>query len=195
MEMKKVALIVIALIAIVGCTSKQKEIQRIVDSPLAVDSHVEEGTDFNRFATWNWVPMPKTGMEDERTRDAAITAMIEEAFETEMFSRGYRRVDSAYDLIANYHFAVEAIDEAYIDTYYGGKFPDYKVDMTGTKDDNQSWQEGTVIFFLFESRTGQLVWQASVQAEVTDKSTPEQAEARIKKAAKMMFEKFPKRSS
>jgi hypothetical protein len=50
-----------------------------------------------------------------------------------------------------------------------------------------------LIFFVFDARNGQLVWQASVQAEVTEGATREQSEARIKKATKMMFEHSPKR--
>jgi len=185
-------LIIVALVAAAGCTSKQKEIQRIVDSPLVVESFAQEGVDFKQYSTWNWVPQPQTGMESGG-REPAIDAIIKDAFEGEMFSRGYRRVDSAYDLIANYHLAVEHIDKNYINTYYGGAYPDYKIDMKGTKDDNQVWDEGTLIFFVFDARNGQLVWQASVQAEVTDEASLEQSEARIKKAAKMMFEKSPKR--
>ena len=190
--MKKVALIMVALIAIVGCTSKQKEIQRIVDSPLTVESFAQEGVDFKTYNTWNWVPAPQTPM-DKNSREAWIDETIKGAFEDEMFSRGYRRVDSAYDLIANYHLAVEQIDENYINTYYGGQYPEYKMDMKGDKDDKQTWQEGTLIFFVFDSRSGQLVWQASVQAEVTGESSREQSEARVKKATKMMFEHSPKR--
>ena len=190
--MKKIALIMVALIAIVGCTSKQKEIDRIVDSPLVVESFAQAGVDFKQYNTWNWVPMPQTGME-ESGRDAAMDAMIKEAFEGEMFARGYRRADSAYDLIANYHLAVEHIDKDYINTYYGGNYPEYKVDMKGSKDDKQTWDEGTLIFFVFDARDGQLVWQASVQAEVTEGASREQSEARIKKATKMMFEHSPKR--
>jgi len=190
--MKKVALIMVALVGIVGCTSKQKEIQRIVDSPLAVESFAQEGADFKQYNTWSWVPAPQTPM-DKNSREAWMDATIKGAFEDEMFSRGYRRVDSAYDLIANYHLAVEQIDENYINTYYGGQYPEYKMDMKGDKDDKQMWQEGTLIFFVFDSRNGQLVWQASIQAEVTEGATREQSEARVKKATKMMFEHSPKR--
>jgi hypothetical protein len=192
MEMKKVALIMVALIAIGGCTSKQKEIQRVIDSPLTVESFAQEGVDFKQYNTWNWVPKPQTGMEDGGP-EAAFDGIIKEAFEGEMFSRGYRRADSAYDLIANYHLAVEQIDKNYINTYYGGNYPEYKVDMKGSKDDQQTWDEGTLIFFVFDARNGQLVWQASVQAEIAEGATREQSEARIKKATKMMFEHSPKR--
>jgi hypothetical protein len=184
-------LMVVLLAVLVGCTTKSGEVKRIVDSPIAVEANFEPGTDFSVYKTWNWIPAPQVPGQDPRTGDLDVTQDIQHAVGAEMFSRGYKRVDSAYDLIANFHLAVEDIDAAYINSVYDGQYPDYKMDMTGTADDNAKWQEGTLIIFFFDAKNGQLVWRGSAQAEVTDEATPEQREQRIAKAVKMMLEAIP----
>ena len=185
-------LIAVFLTTMVGCTSKSDEIQRIVDSPITVEADYEPGTDFSVYKTWNWIPAPQMPGQDPRTGDLEVTEDIKVAVDGEMFSRGYKRVASGYDLIANYHLAVEDVDAAYINEYYGGQYPQYKMDMPGTQDDKDKWREGTLILFFFDAKNGQLVWRGSAQAEVTGgEATPQQRETRIQKAVKMMFEAVP----
>ena len=190
-----ILMVILIAAAIVGCTSKAKEIQRVMDSPIAVDSQFEEGANFGQFASWNWIPMTQMPGQDPLTGDMDITKEIKEAFDGGMYTRGYRKVDSSYDLIANFHLASETVDKAYINEYYGGKYPEYKADMTGSKDDNKTWDEGTLIFFLFDPRNGQLVFQSSAQAEVTEGASIEQRHTRINKVVTMMLAELPKRSA
>jgi hypothetical protein len=188
--MRILAVVVATLLT--GCPSKKQEVQKIVDSPIAVSADVDSSTDFSWYQTWDWIPVTQIpGQDSWGTGDPALSKMILEAFESEMFTRGYKKVDSGYELIANFFLAVEDVDRAYLEEHYKGQFPQYKLDMGG-KDKNVQWREGTLVLFLFDSKTGQLVWQATAQAEVTRDSTPEQREARIKKAAKLMLESLPK---
>lgn len=191
--MRNLILFALLLAAVAGCTSKAKEIQRVMDSPIAVESHFEDGTDISQFSTWNWIPSTSVG-HDPRSGDAQTTKLILEAFGGELFSKGYKQVGSGYNLIANFYLAQEHIDKAFINEYYGGNYPEYKADMTGKKDDNLTWEEGTLIFFLFDSSNGQLIYQSSAQAEITEGASMDQRTTRIKKAAKMMLTKLPSSS-
>ena len=87
-------LIIIALVTVVGCTSKEKEIQRIIDSPLTVESFAQEGVDFKKYSTWNWVPAPQMPM-DKNSREAWVDETIKGAFED--FLQGGRLPLAAYE--------------------------------------------------------------------------------------------------
>jgi hypothetical protein len=190
-------ILVVGLILVaVGCGGSQKdEVQRIVDSPIDIQSSYEPGTDFRQYKTWNWIPAPQgIPSQPQGSMDPAFDQEIKEAVEGQMFSRGYRRVDSAYDLIANYHFAVEPLDMKMIDQMYGGQLPDYVTHIEGTDDQNLKWDQGTLIVFLFDAKNGQLVWRAAAQAEVTNKSSESQRQGRINKAVTMMLAKLPMQS-
>ncbi len=189
--MMKVVMMVVLVTALVGCTTKSSEIQKIMDSPITVEADYEPGTDFKQFKTWNWVPQPQMPGHDPRTGDLELTKIIQEAVGGEMFSRGFKRADSEYDLIANFHVALNTIDQDYINEYYKGEYPQYKMDMTGTKDDKEMWSEGTLILFFFDAKDGQLVWRGSAQAEVTEGASLKQRDARVKRAIKMMFDANP----
>lgn len=186
-------LAVLSLALLTGCgASKQDEVQRILDSPIEIESQFEPGTDFSRYHTWNWIPATQIPGQDPRSNDTQLTNAIQEAVDSEMFTRGYQKVDSDFHLIANFFVAIEQVDRAYLEQHYQGNYPQYKVDMTGKQDDNVTWKEGTLVLFLFDASTGQLVWQASAEAEVTQDSTPVQKETRINKAVKMMLASLPK---
>ncbi len=186
-------LAVLSLALLTGCgASKQDEVQRVLDSPIEVESQFEPGTDFSRYQTWNWIPTTHLPGQDPRSNDSEIANAIQEAVDSEMFVRGYKKVDTGFHLIANFFAATEQVDRAYLEQHYQGHYPQYKIDMTGKQDDNATWKEGTLVLFLFDATTGQLVWQASAEAEVTLDSTPAQKGTRINKAVKMMLASLPK---
>lgn len=188
---RRILVFLLGLLA-VGCGSTQQDqIQRIVDSPIEITSNFDQETDFSKYTTWNWIPAPQG--DDPRTGDAQTTEDIQQAVAGQMFSRGYRQLESGYDLIANYHLAVEPMTAKMINQMYGGQFPAYMTDIKGTASD-EKWDQGTLILFLFDATNGQLVWRAAAEAQVTPNASPKQRQQRINEAVTMMLDKLPMRS-
>jgi hypothetical protein len=186
-------LTVLLVVLLVGCSSKNQEVKRIVESPITVDADVDPSTDFSRYRTWRWIPVTQIpGQDPWGTGSPELSKVILDAFEGQLYSRGYEKVATSSDLIANFYYAAEDVDQAFLEEHFKGQFPEYKVDLKGKDTKNVSWKQGTLIFFLFDSKSGQMVWQASAQAEVTSESTMEQRQTRVNKVAKMMMEKLPK---
>ena len=72
-----------------GCgSSRDKEIQRVLDSPIDYNSHLSPWANMNDYATWNWVPIPKDIPFDPRAKDAATRTDVESRVTRHMEARG-----------------------------------------------------------------------------------------------------------
>lgn len=182
----------IALLLLTGCSTPNQEIKRIVDSPIAIDSQTSDDVDFGRFSTWSWLPvtsMNALGLSSGDPGDAETRAVIQDAVEAQLFKRGYRRVETAPDLVMNFYLAVDRISQDQIGEY----IPEYRVGVTG-KDAKKAWSEGTLIIFAFDARTRQLAWRGSAQAEAHEEGLPmPEREKRLGRAIEAMMQTFPAR--
>lgn len=189
-------LLTAALVVIVAGCGKSKEVKRVLDSPIIVETQVGDGVDFSKYQTWSWLPLPASTEIDPQIDNPEFKGNIDNAVERELYTRGYRRDQAAPDLLVNGHAVFEEIDQAYIDEHYNGSYyPEYQMEMAGDTGAKKKWNEGTIVLFVFDARTRQLVYEASAQAEVTDPkyTTPEQRKDRVDKAIAKMLADFPRR--
>ena len=184
--------LVLAL-GIIGCgSSRDREIQRILDSPISYSSHLSAWANMENYRTWNWVPMPKAIRTDPRASDPKLREEIEKAVTKHMEERGYVKVAGSPDLQVNYHVARQDIDREYMKTMYDGAYwPDYRMDFRGSGKARREWKEGSVLIFLFDTQSQEMVWQSSATAEVTDEAPEERGAARLNEAIKVMFTSLP----
>jgi len=182
-------------LAIIGCgSSRDKEIKRIMDSPISYKSHLSSWANMENYRTWNWVPMPQAVRVDPRASDPQLRAAIEKAIAMHMKERGYTKVDGSPDLQVNYHVAKHDIDREFMETMYDGKYwPDYRMDFRGSGKAAREWKEGAVLVFLFDTSSQEIVWQSSATAEITDQAPEERGAARLNEAMKVMFTSLPGR--
>ncbi len=186
--------VVLALVA-AGCTSSAEKGQKALESPIVVKAKTDPAADFSKYKTWSWVPLNPSAQVDPRLDDPEIKAMLRDAVQSEMFSRGYEHVDlnGTPDLVLNIHFALKDIDDNFINEHYDGKYyPEYRTEIGGEKL-SDSWTEGTLVFLLFDAGTRQAVWGGGAQAEVFPDLPAEVREQRINKAAKLIMESLPAR--
>jgi len=119
---------------------------------------------------------------------------VREAVERTLGARGYRRVPTGEgDFGVGYHAAIQGkIDVQTIDRYYGygygGWYGGY-----GTETYVRQYDEGTLILDIVDSRSQQLTWRGTAQAEVHADRTPEERTARIQEAVDRMLAQFPPR--
>ncbi len=168
MSIGRLLLVLLSVVMLVGCSSAKKEGKRIIDSPMVVETEINGDVDFGKYHTWTFMPLPPGAEIDPRIDDPAFKNSVENAVEREMFTRGYRRVDSSPDLVINAHAAIEKITEEYIEEHYNGSYyPEYRMEMDDSKfDASRAWEEGSMVFFVFDVKTREMVYRGSIQLEV-----------------------------
>ena len=191
----KIRLALCLLVIVVGCGSKNKEIDRIIESPIDYYSHLSPKADMSRYETWDWLsPLVDDEALDKQQIEEGLRLALETSVDVRMKDRDYRRVVSSPDMVVNYHVAGRDIDAAYIREMYEGTYdPRYRKNFDGPRGSRDSWKEGAVIIFIFDAATGDLVWQSSATAEVTGDAPLERRTERLDKAVKIMFTSFPGR--
>ena len=188
-----IVLLVLALASCGGGVSE--EAQRAAQAPIEVDTELDPEANMANYKTWNWIPVPVGKSGDPRIDSQQFRNNVGNAVEREMFEHGYRRSETNPDLLLNGHAAVADVDANYIETHYGGQYPDYKVDTDDPNKGSLTWEEGSLIIFIFDAKTRAMVYRGSARAEVVEDMPEEMRTDRLNKAIKMIFEKFPKRTS
>jgi hypothetical protein len=180
-----------------GCSSlRDKEIQRVLDSPIAYQSHLSPWADMAQYKTWTWVPVPANIPMDPRAKDPTLRGEIERNIENHMKVRGYEGPSAAPDLFVSYHVSTKDIDQEYIKRMYDGTYlPQYRMEFEGPASAERQWKEGTVLIFLFDAKSERMVWQSAATAEITDEAPQAKSIARLDEAIKTMFTSFPGRPS
>ena len=179
------------LVAVAGCSSREKEIKRILDSPIEYDAHVSPWANFNAFVTWDWLPVQNNVA---RVADPQLQQAIEQAVATQMHVRDYQKTTGFADLVINYHVTAQQVNSDYIEQMYDGKYlPDYRVDFEGPRKARKRWDEGSLIILIFDRASRKMVWRGVAKAEIATDAPVEQSAVRVNKAIKQMFTSLPGR--
>jgi hypothetical protein len=191
--MQRIAGVVLALIIMVGCGSKD-DVKRILESPISYQSYVSPWAEFDRYKTWDWVSGSGAGADDTRIGDPKLKRAMEEGVAKQMSVRGYKRTTVSPDIVVNYHYATTTIDRDYIEKMYDGSYyPVYRMDFEGPRSARNRWEEGSLIVFVFETVSKRMVWRGSAKAEVTDQAPIEESKKRLDIVLKWMFTSLPGR--
>ena len=190
----KTCLAVCVLIAVAGCGSKNKEINRIIDSPIDYHSHLSPKADMSRYTTWDWLsPLVDEESLDKLQIEEGVRLAVESAVDLRMKDRGYLRdVVLTPDMVINYHVAGKDIDKDYMRQVYDGSYdPKYRKNFDGPGRARDNWKEGSIILFAFDTNTGEMVWRSSATAEVTADAPLDRRVERLNDAIKVMFTSLP----
>ena len=189
-----ISLFILATLVLAGCAAKQmSDVEKIHETPIAVESHFEDGTDFSQYKTWMWVPSIG-GSETEKFNDPRFREVVGDAVRDEMFTRGYTQTDSNPDLVLNAMVSAQAIDEKYIEENFEGTYyPDYFADLPDGGNSRKKWQEGTLMIFIYDAAKGQVVWMGTAQTEIYKKSVEGYWQKRTKEIVKELFASLPSR--
>ena len=184
-----ICFVVLLLLVIGGCGSGNKEINRIMESPISYNSHLSPFIDLSQYRTWDWLsPLLDDSSLDLLRIEPALRQTVEEAVGARMTDRGYKRVAFSPDLVINYHVVGKDIDEDYIRKMYDGKYyPKYRMNFSGPRSAKKRWQEGSILIFIFDPASGEMIWRSSATAEVTDDAPLDRRIERVNKAIKMVL--------
>jgi hypothetical protein len=197
MKLGRIIAVIALIVLIAGCSGykSQKKAQSVFESPIAVETQVAEGIDFNKYGTWTWLPGVSGLTGRERLDDPRFESFVKSTISNRLFERGYVQDNTKPNLLISYYASVEDINEDVIEDKYDGIYsPDYQMELPESeKKKKREWEEGSLFIFVFDVETQQIVWYSSAQAEVYGNMTDEMRAERIKKAVAMMMEEFPRK--
>lgn len=154
-----------------------------------VSSHMVGGLDFTQYHSWQWAPADALPATDARLNNAFFQDHFQGAVERQFTTRGYTQTAAGgtSDLLVHYHANVSpkmAVNTG--DPSYGAC---YDENCTVRVLENEV---GTIVLDVIDARTNQLIWRGWAQTSIEGVlDQPERLDARIQKAVKGMFARFP----
>jgi hypothetical protein len=182
--MKRKALwLVVVFAALAACSQKSLEDNVNIAAGPAPD------VDFSQYRTWKFGrdSYPATGIEHMDSPQFRTQAA--KHFTDEMTKLGYASVAENPDFVMLLHVASEQqFDEQKMDDIYQGY--DMAWAQVG-KDD--VWNEGTLIIFAADAKTGRQLWSSTAQGKLQDYVGFDDRLSRFNQVVSMMLAQFPKR--
>ena len=179
------ALMLVATAALLACS------QRGFDNNVNVTPQPVANVDFSPYRTWNFGRTGEyvaTGVE--HMDSPQFRAEAAKHFAADLAARGYTQSETTPDLTFLIHVSNEQkFDEQKMDDIYKG------YDMAWYQlDENDVWNEGTMVIFALDSKTGQQVWSSTAQAKLQEYVGFQDRLDRFNKVVSMMLADFPKRA-
>ena len=180
--MKRIVVLV-ALAALVACAQQKYEVQ-VTPAPVP-------NVDFAPYKTWDFGlegQYPATGIEDVDTPQ--FRAAVAKSFAADMAALGYTNVDADPDFVMLVNVgAQQQVDQQKMDELNRG------YDMAWAQiGDSDTWNEGTMIIFAADTKTGQLIWSSSANGRLQSYPGYEKRLDRFNKIISKMLADFPKRT-
>jgi hypothetical protein len=183
--------LVIALVAILGgCSSME------------VSYDYDPKAKFADLRTYEWLDRPPKATGDPRIDgNTILEKRIRDAVDTELATRGFRKVTSDPDFLVAYHVSLDKRRSVQtLNSYYGygggwgyGYGASYRPGYWSGAPETYvyEYEEGTLILDLVSPGNKELIWRGSATDEVHFKSTPEKDRTQLDEAVRKMLEKFP----
>jgi hypothetical protein len=194
--MRRSAILFVSIVLVISaaCSSRNKEIKRILESPISYEAYLSPQADFDGYATWDWLPVAAQASADPRASNAQLRKDIEQAVSAQMHVREYRKGSGRSDLAINYHVVRRDVDPEFMRQMYDGKYiPQYREDYEAPRKARYKWDEGSLVIVIFDTRTRELVWRGTAKAEIAPDAPRDMSLVRLNKAVKHMFTSFPGR--
>ncbi|MCK5406185.1 MAG: DUF4136 domain-containing protein [Candidatus Krumholzibacteria bacterium] len=175
--------VVLLVVPLVGCGS------RSYDSHVQIDSQTHPSKDFAGYKTWDFLQYNAdlTGMGV--LEDADFRLQLGNTIEKAMSDRRFQRVFESPDLHVGYHAAKEAVTEEQLREWYSKQ--DWELpDVRSYAQDR--WEKGQLLLFIFDAKTGEMLWRASAEAMGDDSMPKKDRQALVERAVQQMLDTMPK---
>ena len=188
-QLIRVVSIILASVSIAACVTETVESPSMKFSEAAVISVGDPKASVITGSTFAWLPEAVRFYDDERLNSAPIKSMVEAEILSNLKNQGMVFVDSvngsAYAI--GYTAALESSldDETIIRRF--GLLPG----MAQVPADDAGVEKGSLIVYVFENRSGDIIWRAAAQIGVKFDMSVEQRRERVKRVITEMFQTFP----
>lgn len=176
------SLLPLSLVALGACSTMQ------------VQSDYDPAARFDGLQTYDWVKTEKKPAADLRLSDPLLDKRITDLVESQLAAQGYRRsLAGAPDFMVGYHVALEKkLAVSTMNDYYGyraGWGWSYGAGTGRVMPESYvyEYEQGSLIIDIVNTKTRQLMWRGSAQAEVNQKKRDQQ----LAEAVRRILQGFP----
>ncbi|HYR84213.1 MAG TPA: DUF4136 domain-containing protein [Terriglobia bacterium] len=146
-----------------------------------VTTDFDRNTDFSKYRTFMWIKEPV------EAKDPLMRQRLIEGVNAQLTAKGLQLVTADADLGVSANVATQ--EKRTLNTFYDG-FGRWGWGMGGNATTTvDTYEVGTLVVDLFDTKTKQVVWRGTATDTVPDK--PKKQEEKIEKALQKMFKDFP----
>ena len=140
-------------------------------------------------ASFAWLSSAINLYKDERLDSTTIQYLIEKNIKANLVEMGYSFVE--FESAADYKIAyTAALESSLDDTAILRRFGLVPGNMS-VPENNPSYEKGTLLIYVFDNRTGDVIWRSAVQAAVDFSLDEGERKARIEPIIRDMFRTMP----
>jgi len=188
-QLLPVVSIIVASMSIMSCVTETVESPSMKFSEAAVISVGNPQASVVAGSTFAWLPEAVRFYEDERLNNAPIKPLIETEIVANLKKQGMVFVDSVNgsQYAIAYTAALESSldDEAIIRRF--GLLPG----MAQVPKDDANVEKGSLIVYVFENKTGEIIWRVAAQVGVKFDMPVAERKQRVMRVVAEMFMTFP----
>jgi hypothetical protein len=170
----------------------------IACSTLKVSSDWDAEVDFSKIQTYAWIGQD-SGVQGFGGEGSLLDQRIRKAVHETLATKGFSEVDrKEADVLVSYHINVEnKLDVQTIQRGYGygygggGRYRSYGGGAGYSDTYVTEYEEGTFLLDLVEPNRMELVWRGSAQSRITQQSTPEKREERVREVVGKVLAQYP----
>ena len=151
-------------------------------SPISVNYDYDTQADFTRLKSFDWHTFPSSAPAGE-----LVAKHIRNAVDTQLASKGFKRVSSNPDFLIATHLSKQSRREVVDWGYSEGRHWSYG----GPRYDVYEYEQGTLILDLIDAKAKELIWRGTATAVVEPGLTPQRRHERLNKAVAKILANFP----
>lgn len=188
----RIALLMLGTLMMNACVTTDDQAQqtgmKIDPSIIAIST---PGAEIPQGASFAWLPKAINLYKDERLDSTTIQHLVEKSIKSNLDSMGFRFVES--EAAADYSIAyTAALESSLDDTTILRRFGLVPGNMR-IPENNPMYEKGTLLIYVFENRTGEVIWRSAVQAAVDFSLDNQERKERIEPIIRDMFRSMPTR--
>lgn len=186
----RTAFLMLAALMMSACVTTddhtQQAAMKIDPSIIAVST---PGAKIIEGASFSWLPKAINLYKDERLDSSTIQYLVEKNIKSNLASMGFKFVE--LNTSTDYTIAyTAALESSLDDTAILRRFGLLPGNMS-TPQDNPMYEKGTLLIYVFDNNTGEVIWRSAVQAAVDFSLNEQERKERIEPIIRDMFRSLP----
>ena len=184
----KIGVVLLASIALASCVTETTESPSMKFSDAAVIAVQDPNIFVSKGSTFAWLPEAVRFYEDERLANAPVKSLIEKEIIKNMLAKEMVLVESVNG--AKYAIAyTAALESSLDDTAIIRRFGLLPGNSQVPQDDSNI-EKGTLIIYVFENRSNDVVWRSAAQVSVEFDMPADERKQRVERVLAEMFQTF-----
>ncbi len=184
----KFAAVVLASIALASCVTETTESPSMKFSDAAVIAVQDPNIFVSKGSTFAWLAEAVHFYEDERLANAPVKSLIEKEIIKNMLAKEMVLVESVNG--AKYAIAYTAALESSLDDSAIIRRFGLLPGNSQVPQDDSNIEKGTLIIYVFENRSNDVVWRSAAQVSVKFDMSADERKQRVERVLAEMFQTF-----